>query len=151
MAQKLKFMRPSKLLRVGIGLVLLSLGGCATYDPFNLPFDARASDETKKAAEAPIGPVPQWSTAPVMPKDVPSAVQLKARVSTVETAEVDVFKGLNATLWDLDRVGVFRYTDNAKARMSPELSQPVPNGRYDEALSWAVKQKARAVAPPVEK
>lgn len=142
--------RIESLARLAAALALTGLvSGCVTYDPFDQSIDATspAAQRVNAVAHADQS-YPRWEDFPAAPQNVPTATDIRNRVSGLEASELELNRELAAIQWTLTTDDGAPWAERTLNRVDPRLARPARPDEAAEAVAWAQRMRERAVPPP---
>ena len=136
-----------KIVRIGL-IVGFAVGASACASPFTTsqvdPSSPVAAAATAAAKEK--GPRRKFSDIPAIPKDVPTAAQIRATVDRQQADAAALEKAIAPNTWELKDTDAYAAEARREAK-PPTLAAPTEADRADtEAFARAAR--GRASAPP---
>ncbi|MDC7674833.1 hypothetical protein [Asticcacaulis machinosus] len=114
--------------------------------PIIAPVDAPSTQVVVRDLERDEKGFPKWSNFPSAPQNVPTASDIKQRVSSINGREDALETAVARLSWDMtDPVA---YSASTRNRLNSDLSRPVTKNSCNEIHQFALTQRAKAVPPP---
>jgi len=96
----------------------------------------------------PLDTMPRWAEFPVLPTDVPTAADIKARVNVELARQKQLDAEVAALVWDRQEPDQIR--DSLLSRIDEKRASPVDQALTSEQLeALAAALRARAAPPPI--